>query len=107
MQTMPPMARKYQEYVNGILQAAETKPDTLTSDEKRIAARHKKEMTRLMNLNGEISQIRDQMRQGEARLRSLELQAADTQGKVSGLLEYMISLKFPEVEDAVTEPTVN
>ena len=103
---MQPQQKQYTDYVASVLKALDSDPTSLNKDELRLATRHRKEMWNLNRLQKDIGQLHDQMHQAEARLRSLELQAADTQGKVSGFMEYLISLKFPEV-DALNDSAVS
>jgi chromosome segregation ATPase len=90
-----------QQYLQTVLSNLGTAPEKLTKDELRLATKYQTEMQRLNQVQGELGQLRDQLRQGEARVRSLELQAADVQGKANGFLEYLTSLKF-EVDPVPT-----
>jgi uncharacterized coiled-coil DUF342 family protein len=90
-----------QQYVQKTLSEYSSKPEDLSKEERRLCKKYQEEANKLGQLHGEISQLRDQLRQGEARLKSLELQAADSQGRASGLLDYLISSKFDEESPVV------
>jgi len=95
---MQPSQQAVNQYITSVLDKFRTDPEKLSKDEKRLAGKYQNEMTRLERLNADVGQLRDQIRQGEARLRSLELQTADSQGKANAFLEYMASLKFDDMD---------
>jgi len=95
---MQPSQQAVNQYITSVLDKFRTDPEKLSKDEKRLAGKYQNEMARLERLNADVGQLRDQIRQGEARLRSLELQTADSQGKTNAFLEYMASLKFEDME---------
>ena len=97
---MQPSQQAVSQYISTVLDKFRTDPEKLSKDEKRLAGRYQNEMAHLERLNADVGQLRDQIRQGEARLRSLELQTADSQGKANAFLEYMSSLKFEDTEVA-------
>jgi len=93
---MPIDQQRVQAYIQGVLKAAENDPKSLSKEEMRVAGKYRIESQRLQQVQQDISQMRDQIHQAEARLRSLELQAADVQGRATGLLDYLASAKFEE-----------
>jgi len=93
---MPASQQDIQMYVQNVLKQNEADPSKLTKEERRLAGKYAAESRRLGQIQQETSQLRDQIRQMEARVRSLELQAADSQGRANGFLDYMASAKFDE-----------
>jgi hypothetical protein len=93
---MPASQQDIQMYVQNVIKQLEGDPSRLTKDERRLAGKYVVESRRLERIQQETSQLRDQIRQLEARVRSLELQAADSQGRANGFLDYMASLKFED-----------
>jgi hypothetical protein len=93
---MPIDQQQVQNYIQNVLKTSESDPKSLSKEELRIATKYRQESQRLNQVQQDVSQMRDQIRQAEARLRSLELQAADIQGRATGLLDYLASSKFEE-----------
>jgi hypothetical protein len=90
-----------QRYAQDVLHKLEKSPEALSSHEKRLAVKYREAANQSSQLNKDIEQLRNQIRQAEARLRSMELQLADSQGKANGLIDFLVSLKFeddPEVQ---------
>lgn len=100
-----PSQQEVQAYLNHVLKMSEDSPEKLSKEERRLIDRYRRENQKLHQINSDISQIRDQIRQGEARLRSLELQAADTAGRAAAMLDYLAGLKFDEEPQLEVPPT--
>ena len=93
-----PTDKDYQEYVQSVLKALGSAPDKLEKSEIQLGNKYRAAQERFGQICRDMDQIRNQMRQSEAQLRSLELQAADVQGRMAGLVECLIAYKFPEVD---------
>jgi len=103
---MTPSQQEVQKYIQTVLNNLKSAPDMLTKEERRLGDRYQVEMSHMNQLNADIGSYRDQIRQADARLRSLELQLADSQGKASAYLDYLAALQFEDIPDKVEADSV-
>lgn len=87
-------------YARTFLNKLDNSPDELTKFEKRLGEKLKEHRSRADQLVQETNQMRDQLKQGEARLRSLELQLESAAGKANGVLETIVELHFMDSEES-------
>jgi len=85
-------------YLKSLMKRFEDNPDELNPVERRIIMKIRKSQQQLGQLSQDISQFRDQIKQGEARLRSLELQAKSEEGKIQGWVEFIVDEKFEPLD---------
>lgn len=97
--------QRIHEYVQGVLGALEKSPGSLSKTERRFGAKYAETHQKVRQIEGELTQLREQIRQGEARIRSLELQHQAESGRAGGFLESLVSLKFDE-DDATLPPAI-
>jgi len=97
---MPVDQKIAEAYAKHVLQKLKTNPDELEEAERRMARKHQKYATLSQNAQQDLKSLQDQIKQAEARIRSLELQAVDHQGKANMALEMLISMKFEDESEA-------
>jgi len=95
---MPVDNKLASEYVKGLMKKLENDPDSLDNMHRRTLTKAKKAGAIIDQLNKDLSQIRDQIKQGEALLKSKELSLENEVGRHNGLLDLLVSLKFEEDE---------
>ena len=105
MQQMDPQAQQQQQvdaYIRKVMNALENDPGSLSSTEKQFGSKYAAVVRKVRQIETELTQVREQVRQGEARAKSLELQHQGESGRAAGLLEALVSLKFeagpPEIQ---------
>ena len=104
---MTPSQQQVQQYIQSVLNNLKSSPDKLNKEEIRLATKYQAEITKTNQIYSDIKSFQDQIRQADARLRSLELQLADTQGKANAYLDYLSTLKFEDMTPAETPPVDN
>lgn len=92
--------RRADTYLRQLMKMSEDNPERLSPTERRIAGKIRLSQQRSTSINQDLSQLRDQITQGEARVRSLELQAKSEEGKIQALLDFVVEEKF-EPEEAM------
>lgn len=95
---MPASKDEARAYAKKVFALLDSEPDKLSDQELSLASKFKTSEDKLFAVRSDIDTIRQQVRQGEARLRSLELQAENEQGRCNGILDVMVDLKFGGVE---------
>lgn len=109
-QQMQQRQQQMEQYVQDTVKALEKDPNSLNAVEKRFGTKYVQSLQRVRAIEGDLTQLREQIRQGEARVRSLELQHQSETGKTSAYVESLVSLKFDEepapIESPLPEPTV-
>jgi hypothetical protein len=103
---MPIDQQQAQAYLNGLIQQFDKDKATLTETERRAIFKHKEAAAQAANAAKEAEQLHNQITQAQARLRSLELQMADFNGKSNAHLEFLISLKFEDEAEMKKTPKV-
>jgi chromosome segregation ATPase len=83
-----------QKYVQGVLSALENDPGSLSGTERRFGSKYAEVHGRVRQIEGDLTQLREQVRQAEARIKSLELQHQAESGRAGAFLESLVSLKF-------------
>lgn len=94
--------KKAEAYIKRILAASKDSPDSLTKHERRLADKYNASQDRVGKLRNDMQTMQNQIQQGEARLRSMELQVQSEGGKANGLLEALLAIEFDE--DVTTAP---
>jgi hypothetical protein len=102
---MPIDPKQADTYLRDLLQSFETKRDELDPHTRRLIIKYKEAQAKGEQLTRDIDQMKNQIKQAEARTRTLELQAADTLGKAAGYLEFLVSMKFEEEPAVPVVPT--
>ena len=97
---MPIDPKQADAYVRQAIQQFLSDPQHLTEHERRLIRKYQKYNQVAQQAAQDAEQLRSQLRQGEARLRTVELQIADAQGKAEGFIEYLISSKFEDESSA-------
>jgi len=95
---------KRDKYAKAFLAKLDNSPDELTKFERRLGAKLQASRAQANQLIHDTNQLRDQIEQGKARLRSMELQLENAAGKTSGILETIIEIHFGSDEDMPPEP---
>jgi len=88
--------QKVEAYVRQVVGALKDDPSSLSPKEKRFGSKYVEVLQRVQQIEGDLTQLREQVRQSEARVRSLELQHQSETGRASAFLESLVSLKFDE-----------
>lgn len=91
-------------YIRKVMGALENDPDSLSSIEKQFGTKYATVIQRVRQVEADLTQTREQVRQGEARVRSLELQHQAESGRATGFLETLVSLKFESAPEVQTPP---
>jgi uncharacterized coiled-coil DUF342 family protein len=97
--------KKKQDYLNNVLTLVESSPDKLNPNEKRLGTKLAEARAAVDKVANEIQTLRNQLQQGEARLRSLELQFENGLGKTTGIAEVLLELHFDSGEDGAASAT--
>jgi len=92
-------------YVRQALQQLQGDVNSLTEQERRLLRKYQKYDQMARQAGQDAEQLRSQIQQAEARLRSIELQIVDAQGKAAGFIEYLISAKFED--EASADPDIS
>lgn len=87
---------RHAEYLKSVLQKMKEDPASLSSTENRLAGKYVHHSESTNSIAQDISQMRNQIQQAEARLRSLELQVERESGKAQNCVEILIEMKFEE-----------
>lgn len=105
-QTDPQQAQqqRIQQYVQKVMADLQSDPDSLTGNERRFGSKYAEVLQRVRQIEGDLTQLREQVRQGEARIRSLELQHQGESGRAGAFLESLVSLKF-DTDAPIQMPT--
>lgn len=99
--------QRAQAYIQKVMGALENDPSTLSSTERRFGSKYSEVHQRVRQIENDLTQLREQLRQGEARVKSLELQHQAESGRATAFLESLVSLKFDvEPEDLVPQAPV-
>ena len=85
---------KIKQYVDRLSKALKEDPKSLTDVERRLASRAEANRAAATKCNEEITRLLDQVKQAQARIRSLEVQAESLLGKASGLYESLAVTEF-------------
>jgi len=99
--------KKADTYLRELMQKFEQEKDSLDPYVRRLILKYKEAQGRGDKVLQDLDQLRNQIKQAEARVRSLELQAADIQGKATGFLDVLVSMEFEqetEIEIPVPGP---
>ena len=91
--------KKADSYLRELLGTFEKERDKLDPHVRRLILKYQETQAQGDRVTNEIEQLRNQLKQGEARLRSMELQATAVLGKAAGCLEVLVSMKFEEEAD--------
>lgn len=78
---------------DGMKKLAES-PSSLSKTEKRLLTKLKKTSDAAQQVLKDIQNMKGQISQAEARLRSLELQSENHQGAANAFVDELVSLKF-------------
>ena len=92
-------SKKAEVYLKDVMESYDSQKDSLDPIERRLVGKYREAQSTADRVIQDLNQLRAQVKQAEARIRSLELQAADSQGKANGYLDFLVSMKF-ELEDA-------
>lgn len=97
--------QRAQAYVQQVLSDLEKDPGALNPTERQFGSKYAETYKRVRQIESDLTQLREQIRQGEARVKSLELQHQSEAGRATAFLESLVSLKF-EVEAEASFPTL-
>ncbi len=86
--------RKAREYSDKILKQFQKDPSKMGPHERKLAEKYYVAKNASDRIDQEVRQINQQIAQGQARVRSLELQYTEQAGKAAAFMEYIIALKF-------------
>lgn len=92
--------KKADAYVRELLQKFEKDRESLDAHTRRLIVKYKEAQQLGDRTLRDLEQMRNQIKQAEARARSIELQVADAQGKAAAMLEILISMKFEDETEA-------
>ena len=83
-----------QKYIDDAMKRLDENPDSLEKFERRLLSKIRKSSVSAQQSFKDLQDLRNQITQAEARLRSVELQAESYQGQVSAYIDEIVSLKF-------------
>ena len=92
--------REAQRHLSDLVTRAEKLPDSLSRYELRLVTKYKKSADLAQQILKDLQDLDNQIKQGQARFRSMELQAENYQGTVNALVEELMDLKFDSEEPA-------
>ncbi len=95
--------RQAQKYIQEVMTSLENDPSSLTGTERKFGSKYAEVSQRVRQIETDLTQLREQVRQAEARIRSLELQHQAENGRAAAFLESLVSLKF-DVDEPVAAP---
>jgi len=93
---MTPEQHAKMEFVKDLLKRFREDPAQFSKHERRLGTKYEATRDSANRTTGELEQLRNQIIQGEARVRSLELQAQAEFGKAEGFLESLVELTYDE-----------
>jgi chromosome segregation ATPase len=98
---MDPQAiqKKKEAYVEDFIRKVDKAPEELSKHELRIGTRFRSARENADKIGKDITQIKEQITQGEARLRSMELQVQQEVGKANGFLEAILAFNFDDDDE--------
>jgi chromosome segregation ATPase len=99
-----PSPQEVQKYIDGAMKRLDEKPDSLEPYERRLLTKIRKSSGAAQQSMKDVQDLKNQITQAEARLRSVELQAESYQGSVNAYIDEVVSLKF-NVEEPLPEAT--
>lgn len=83
-------------YVEEFIRKVDKAPADLSKHELRIGTRFKEARGKADQIGKDITQIKEQITQAEARVRSMELQVQQEVGKANGFLEAILAMAFDD-----------
>lgn len=95
--------RMAESYIKDLLQKFEANPTLVSETDRKILTKYKDAASRAEKIGKDMEQLQNQIKQAEARVRSMELQIAETQGRAAGCLEMIVAMQF-EGDAAATAP---
>jgi len=98
-----PSNAEVQKYLDGALKKLEENPQSLEPFERRLLAKIKKASQSAQQAAKDTLDLKNQIAQAEARLRSLELQAENHQGAVNAYIDEIVAVRF-NLEEPTVEP---
>ena len=99
------MEEKMSEYVNDVISRFLKGGKELGAAETRFASKHVEYRDKAQKHYADIRQLENQIQQAQARIRSLEVQAAGDEGQAVSFLESIVALKFEDELPPVARPT--
>jgi dsDNA-specific endonuclease/ATPase MutS2 len=98
-----PSNTEVQRYIDSAMRKLDESPESLESYERRLLGKIKKASQAAQEAVKGAQDMKNQIAQAEARMRSLELQAENHQGSVNAYIDEIVSVKF-NVEEPFTAP---
>lgn len=98
-----PSNQEVQKYIDGAMKRLEEKPETLEPYERRLLGKIKKASQGAQQAMKDVGDLKNQVAQAEARIRSLELQSENLQGSVNAYIDEIVSVKF-NIEEPFNAP---
>lgn len=95
-----PTQQEIQRYIDGAMRRFDESPDSLEPYERRLLSKIRKASSAAQQSIKDAQDLRNQITQAEARLRSVELQAEGHQGAVNAYIDEVVTQKFG-IEDAM------
>lgn len=92
-----------QAYLDSVMKTFADAPDKLNALERQLAEKCARGDQRVGALLNQISTQKDQIEQGQNRLRQLEMTVEREQGAVNGFIELLVEAKFRSAEGGPVE----
>ena len=89
-----PSPQEVDQYLKDLLKQYETEPKTLDDTTYRMIGKHREAKARAEKIAADLEQLRNQIKQGEARARSLELQLVENHGRADSFIDFLVESKF-------------
>jgi hypothetical protein len=86
-------------YLDRAIKTFKSDRSNLSSREQRFLTKYYESLGKADRARQDIVNLKNQVTQAEAQIRSLELQAESAQGKALGLLEMMAEIQLKEIHD--------
>lgn len=99
-----PSNQEVQKYIDGAMKRLDESPGSLEPYERRLLGKIKKASQGAQQSMKDVGDLKNQVAQAEARIRSLELQAENLQGSVNAYIDEIVSVKF-NIEEPLDVPT--
>jgi hypothetical protein len=104
MQSQPQTPQQQrQAYLDSVMKTFADAPDKLSASERQLAEKCARGDQRVGALFNEISNLKNQIENSQARLRNLELTVEREQGAVNGFVELLVEGKFGRMEGGPVE----
>ena len=99
-----PDPKQVQKYLDQAMKVLEENPESLDKNERRMLLKVKKGSEAAQKADKDIGELKNQVTQAQARIKSLELVTENQQGYVNAYIEQLVEMKFDYEEELPSTP---